>query len=103
MRVAINGGYGTNPSEVAPQIWTAFNLMNRATVAALAVGLLAVAVAVHPRLDDARRRLWATAGAGLLAASIGTITAAVVTVGNRVDEVEDWRIAHTERQRRTGA
>ena len=46
--LAINGGFGTNPSEVAPQIWTAFNLMNRATVAALAVGLLAVAVAVHP-------------------------------------------------------
>ncbi len=96
--VSINGGYGTNPSEVAPQIWTAFNLMNRATVAALAVGLLAVAVAVHPRLDDARRRLWATAGAGLLAASIGTIAAVVVTVGNQVDEVEDWRTAHAGRQ-----
>ena len=96
--VSINGGYGTNPSEVAPQIWTALNLMNRATVAALAVGMLAVAVAVHPRLDDTRRRLWATAGAGLLAAAIGTIAAAAVTAGNRVDEIDDWRIAHTERQ-----
>ena len=96
--LAINGGFGTNPSEVAPQIWTAFNLMNRATVAALAVGLLAVAVAVHPRLDDARRRLWATAGAGLLAAAIGTIAAAAITAGNQVDEIDAWRIAHTARQ-----
>ena len=73
--------------------------MNRATVAALAVGLLAVAVAVHPRLDDTRRRLWGTAGAGLLAASIITIAAAVVTAGRQVDEIDDWRIAHTENAR----
>lgn len=96
--LALNGGFISNISEVAPQIWTGFNFVNRSSFALLAVGLLAIAVAVHPRLDDAKRRLWAIAGGAGIAAGAGLIVTTIAWSGNQIAERDAWRAAHAERR-----
>ena len=96
--VALNGGFGSNISEVAPQIWTAVNLVNRGSFALLALGLLVTAVAIHPRLDDTKRRLWAIAGGSGIAAGAVIILGALAVTGNQIAERDAWRAAHSERQ-----
>ncbi len=96
--LALNGGFISNISEVAPQIWTGFNFVNRGSFALLAVGLLAIAVAVHPRLDDAKRRLWGIAGGAGLAAGAVLIVTAITWSGNQIAERDAWRAAHEERR-----
>ena len=96
--LAYNGGFTGNISELAPQLWTVENILNRMTLTALAAGLLGIAVAVHPRLDDARRRVWGLGGGGLLA--LGAVLIVSLLTGDRrnLDLVNDWRNAHRARQ-----
>ncbi len=96
--LAVNGGFTGNISEIAPQIWTVGNLVNRASLAALAAGLLGVAVAVHPRLDDSRRRVWGIGGGGLLAGGAAVMAAMLAGSYARLDRVDEWRGAHRARQ-----
>ncbi len=95
--LAIHGGFTGNVSELAPQIWTLANLANRATVVAIAAGLLGITAAVHPRLDDGRRQLWGLGGGALAAA--GVALGAVLIFAARADlaQVDEWRAAHRDR------
>lgn len=96
--VALNGGFVSSISDVAPQIWTAITLLNRGSFALLAVGLLATAVAVHPRLDDAKRQVWGlTGGAGLLAGTALIVTT-ITWSTNQLAERDTWRAAHEQRR-----
>ncbi len=96
--VALNGGFVSSISDLAPQIWTAVTLMNRGSFALLAAGLLATAVAVHPRLDDAKRQVWGlTGGAGLLAGA-ALIVATITWSTNLLAERDAWRAAHEQRR-----
>lgn len=96
--VALNGGFVSSISDVAPQIWTGLTLMNRSSFALLAVGLLGVAVAVHPRLDDTKRQVWGlTGGAGLLAGA-ALIVATITWSSNQLAERDTWRAAHEQRR-----
>ena len=96
--VALNGGFVSSISDVAPQIWTAVTLMNRGSFVLLAVGLLATAVAVHPRLDDTKRQVWGlTGGAGLLAGA-AFIGATITWSTNQLAERDAWRAAHEQRR-----
>ena len=96
--LGINGGFTGNISEMAPQLWNAENVLNRGSLAILAAGLLGIAVAVHPRLDDARRRIWGLGGGGLCA--LGAAVLVVMLGGSRDDleMVDAWRDAHRARQ-----
>ncbi len=96
--LALNGGFVSSISEVAPQIWTGFNLLNRSSFALLAAGLLAVAVAVHPRLDNTHRKLWGIGGGAGLAASAALIFATITWNVNQFAGRDAWRAAHGERQ-----
>jgi len=96
--LALNGGFISNISDVAPQIWTGLNFVNRGSFALLAVGMLATAVAVHPRLDDAKRRLWGIAGGTGLAAGAVLVFTSMTWSGNQLAERDVWRAAHEERQ-----
>ena len=96
--LSLNGGFGSAVSEVAPQIWTGINLLNRGSFALLAVGLLATAVAVHPRLDDTKRRTWGIAGGGALAAGAALVFSTLAWSYGQVEERDVWRAAHEERK-----
>ena len=96
--LALNGGYVSSISEVAPQIWTVPNLLNRGSFALLAAGLLAVAVAVHPRLDNTNRKRWGIGGGAGLAAGAALIFATITWNVNQLAGRDAWRAAHEERQ-----
>jgi len=96
--LAINGGFTGNISEIAPQIWTLPNLVNRGSIAALAAGLLGIAIAVHPRLDDTRRRTWALGGGGLLALGVAVMTSTLAVSRGHLAAADEWREAHRARQ-----
>ena len=96
--VALNGGFVSSISDVAPQIWTAIALTNRGSFALLAVGLLATAVAVHPRLDDTKRQAWGLAGGAGLLAGAALIVATITWSTNQFAERDAWRAAHEQRR-----
>ncbi len=98
--VALNGGFVSRISDVAPQIWTAITLMNRGSFALLAAGLLATAVAVHPRLelDDAKKQVWGLAGGAGLLAGAALIVATITWSTNQLAERDAWRAAHEQRR-----
>jgi len=96
--VALNGGFVSSISDVAPQIWTGPNLVNRGSFVLLAMGLLAIAVAVHPRLDDVKRQLWGAAGGAGLVAGAALILTTVMWNTSQLGEREVWRAAHEQRR-----
>ncbi len=96
--LALGGGFVSSISDVAPQIWTGINLLNRGSFALLGAGLLAVAVAVHPRLDDTRRKTWGIAGGAGLLAGAAVIFATITWSTNRLAERDAWRDAHEQRR-----
>ena len=96
--LALNGGFVSSISDVAPQIWTGISLLNRGSFALLAVGLLATAVAVHPRLDDANRQVWGLAGGAGLLAGAALIVATITWSTNQLAERDAWRAAHEQRR-----
>lgn len=96
--LAVNGGFTGNISEIAPQLWTAESLVNRMSLAALAAGLLGLAIAAHPRLDDSRRRSWGLGGGGLLAVGVAAMVAMLAGSRAELEMVDSWREAHRARQ-----
>lgn len=96
--VALGGGFLTSISEVAPQIWTGFSLLNRGSFVLLAAGLLALAVAVHPRLDDTRRKTWGIAGGAGLLAGAAIIFTTITWSMNQIARRDAWRTAHEQRR-----
>lgn len=96
--LALNGGFASSISEVASQLWTSVNLLNRGSFALLAAGLLATAVAVHPRLDDTKRQVWGAVGGGGLAAGAVLMLTMSTLAGNQIAQQDEWRAAHAERQ-----
>ncbi len=96
--LALGGGFVSSISDVAPQIWTGINLLNRGSFALLGAGLLATAVAVHPRLDDTKRRTWGMAGGAGLLAGAALIFATITWNASQLAERDAWRAAHEQRR-----
>ncbi|MCE2558211.1 MAG: ABC transporter permease subunit [Acidobacteria bacterium] len=96
--LALGGGFVSSISDVAPQIWTGINLLNRGSFALLGAGLLATAVAVHPRLDDTKRRTWGMAGGAGLLAGAALIFTTITWNTSQLAERDAWRAAHEQRR-----
>jgi ABC-type transport system involved in multi-copper enzyme maturation permease subunit len=95
--LGINGGYTSAGSEIAPDVFSAEALFYRGAVALVAVGLLALAAAVHPRLDSARRRLWGLTGAALVTVALVAVIASIARTRAAIERVGEWREAHEAR------
>lgn len=80
------------PALTGPGGWT-----QRLGMLALAIALLALAVAVHPRLDDGARTRPATAAAALLVAGLVGIGFSAYGFTSRAKQMERWRTAHEAR------
>ncbi len=99
--IGIHGGFTGSISELAPELWTFENIVNRGSVLLLAIGLLGVAAAVHPRPDDSRRLHWGLGGGGMLAVGGAVMVAMLGASHADLDQVAAWRDAHQARQGET--
>lgn len=86
------------PSDILPTIWTTSLLLQRSSVLALALGLLAFAAVVHPRLDGDRRSAWAGAGALLIVLGLGGFAFLAQGFFGARETRDAWRTAHEARR-----
>jgi len=86
------------PSDIVPRLAMPGGVVQRVGILLLALGLLGVAAAIHPRLDGSRRLKPAAASFGLVLAGLATVgatTQAQVAGSARIDA---WRAAHEARR-----
>jgi len=95
----LTGGFGLNfPSDLIPAIADGPGWLQRLGVLVAAVGLVALAAAIHPRLDGGSRGRTAMAAVALLVT--GGLLVGGVVVMRTVDlhQLESWRDAHLARR-----
>ena len=96
--VDVTGAYSLNFASEIVSVFFAQGLAQRAAVLAIALGLLGIAAAVHPRPDTGQRRIWAAGGVLLVLfgiAGIGVIRQQIL--GERA-RAEQWLAAHDARR-----
>ncbi len=85
------------PSDILPSIVDLVGFLQRLGFLVAAFGLLALAVAVHPRLDGGSRRLRAAFGAGLMAVAAGLLGAGAGLRASNLRQLDSWLGAHEAR------
>lgn len=95
----LHGSVATNlaathlPSDVAPVLPTAWDLVLRASLVVLAAGFITLAAVFHPRRDAPEPLVRTVAGTGLVAAGVVLIAALVVRSFAEMDLREAWLAA----------
>jgi ABC-type transport system involved in multi-copper enzyme maturation permease subunit len=84
-------------SDIVPVLTAAGGWTQRVGMLALAVAFLALAVAVHPRLDGGRRIRPAATSAALILAGLLGIASSAHRFGAQAAQLEHWRAAHEAR------
>ncbi|MEN8163139.1 MAG: hypothetical protein ABFS37_03340 [Acidobacteriota bacterium] len=85
------------PSDILPAMVDLVGFLQRLGYLVAAFGLLALAVAVHPRLDGGSRRLRAALGAGLMAVAVVLLGAGGVLRASNLRQLDSWLAAHEAR------
>ncbi len=85
------------PSDILPAMVDLVGLLQRLGYLVAASGLLALAVAVHPRLDGGSRRLRAALGAGLMTVAVVLLGAGAVLRASNISQLDSWLAAHEDR------
>lgn len=88
-------------SDILPRFADLLALVHRASLLLAAVGLIALAAALHPRPDQRRGRT-AAAGVALVAAGAAGIGALAWQAVADDDQLERWRASHAAAQARSG-
>lgn len=95
----LTGGLGLSfPSDLIPAVADGPGWLQRLGVLVAAAGLLALAAAIHPRLDGGSRGRTAMAAAVLLAVAGLLVGGVAVMRTAEVRQLEAWRDAHLARQ-----
>lgn len=76
---------------MARDIW---GWVQRGGVLTVALALLGIAAAIHPRLDDGRRAMRFAASAGVLALGLALIGATGAVRQRQIDRVDHWSATH---------
>jgi len=85
------------PSDILPGIVDLVGFLQRSGYLVVAFGLLALAVAVHPRLDGGSRRRRLAAGVGLLAGGMGLLGWGAGIRASNIGRLDVWLAAHETR------
>ncbi|RLE31418.1 MAG: hypothetical protein DRJ61_11360, partial [Acidobacteria bacterium] len=85
------------PSDILPAMVDLVGLLQRLGYLVAASGLLALAVAVHPRLDGGSRRFRAALGAGLMTVAVVLLGAGAFLRASNISQLDSWLAAHEDR------
>jgi hypothetical protein len=85
------------PSEIMPGLTDMPGGLQRLGVTIAALGLLALAAAVHPRLDGGSRSRKAISGLVMVAMAVGLMSVAVHSRLDWLQQLESWKNAHVAR------
>ncbi len=85
------------PSDILPGMADLAGFLQRLGYLVAASGLLALAIAVHPRQDGGSRRLRAVLGAGLMAAAVAILGAGAGLRASNIRQLDEWLAAHEAR------
>ncbi len=85
------------PSDILPAMVDLVGFLQRLGFLLAAFGLLALAVAVHPRLDGGSRRVRAALGAGLMVAALALLGAGAGLRASNLRQLDTWLAAHEAR------
>ncbi|RLE18264.1 MAG: hypothetical protein DRJ65_21645, partial [Acidobacteria bacterium] len=89
------------PSDILPAMVDFVGLLQRLGYLVAASGLLALAVAVHPRLDGGSRRLRGALGAGLMAVAVLLLGTGAGLRASNLRQLDEWEAAHEARASET--
>ncbi len=85
------------PSDILPAMVDLVGLLQRLGYLVAAGGLLALAVAVHPRLDGGSRKVRAAFGAVLLVAGVAFLGLGSGLRASKLRQLDTWQTAHEAR------
>lgn len=90
------------PSDILPGMADLVGFLQRFGFLVVAFGLLALAIAVHPRLDGGSRRFRAAVGAGLLIGGLAILSAGASLRASDIRQLNVWQTAHEGRASEDG-
>ncbi len=94
----VGGMYSVSfPSDILPKIVDLVGFLQRTGYLVAAFGLLALAVAVHPRLDGGSRGRRLAIGAGLLVSGIAILGGGAGIRASNIRQLDVWLAAHEAR------
>ena len=93
--VDIMGGYSVAfPSDILPEVADGAGWLQRIGILLVALGMVGLAAAVHPRLPETPRWQRALAGGALLLLGLGANGTVVMSRAADLRRLEDWGAAH---------
>lgn len=85
------------PSDILPGLVDTVGFCQRLGTVVVAAGLLALAIAVHPRLDGGSRRFRAALGVGLLVGGVAILGVGSGLRASNIRQLDQWQEAHEAR------
>jgi len=85
------------PSDIIPSIADGVGWLQRLAIVVAAAGMLILAAAIHPRLDDGSRLRRSLTGVATVLVAVLMLFGAYHVRRSTVDQLEKWKQAHTAR------